>query len=169
MWGKSCSNRRDTGRINIPYEDSLDKFINKNADYIIRGINREFVLMKPYTFQYFYPQFGYCVMSNACAFMSKIIYRAIDLGIELFYANTDCLTMYASDFKILNNDMHIIGNDLGEFSYEVTNGIKFIGISPMTTYFKLEGNSDRVRLNHFVKNKVIDTEEYFEERYLTTE
>jgi hypothetical protein len=65
--------------------------------------------------------------------------------------------MYASDLKILNNDMHGIGNDLGEFSYEVTNGIKFIGTSPMTTYFKLRNNSDRVRLNRLVKNKVLNT------------
>jgi hypothetical protein len=101
--------------------------------------------------------------------MSKIIYRAIDLGIELFYTDTDCLTMYASDLKILNNDMHIIGSEFGEFSYEVTNGIKFIGISPITTYFKLSNGLDRIRLNKFVKNKVIDIEEYFEERYSAKE
>jgi hypothetical protein len=169
MWGKSCANRRDTSIINIPYEQSLDKFINTNADYIVRGINREFVLMKPYTFQYSYPQFGCCIISNAAAFMSKIIYRAMDLGIELFYTNTDCLSMYAQDLKILDRDMYLIGNDLGEFSYEVANGTKFIGISPMTTYFKFSGNKDCVRLNHFVTNKVFDMEEYFEERYRTEE
>jgi hypothetical protein len=97
MWGKSYANRRDTNIINIPYEQSLDKFINTNADYIVRGINREFVLMKPYTFQYSYLQFGCCVLSNAAAFMPKIICRAMDLGIELFYTNTDCLSMYAKD------------------------------------------------------------------------
>jgi hypothetical protein len=56
--------------------------------------------------------------------MSKIIYRAIDLRIELFYTNIDCLSMYASDLKILDKDMHILGDDLGEFSYEVTDGRK---------------------------------------------
>jgi hypothetical protein len=126
MWSKSCSNRRDTSIVNIPYEQSIDKFINTNAYYIIRGINREFALMKPYMLQYTHPQFGCCVLSNAAVFISKIIYRAIDLGIELFYTNTDCLSMYAKDLKTLDKDMHIIGNDLGEFSYEVTNGTKFI-------------------------------------------
>jgi hypothetical protein len=65
--------------------------------------------------------------------------------------------MYAQDLKILDKDMHLVGNDLGEFSYEVTNGTKFIGISPMTTYFKLR-EGDRVRLNHLVKHKVLDME-----------
>jgi hypothetical protein len=77
--------------------------------------------------------------------------------------------MYASDLKILDKDMHLIGNDLGEFSHEVLNGTKFIGISPMTTYFKLKGNIDCIRLNHFVKDKVVDMEKYFEERYRTEE
>jgi hypothetical protein len=72
--------------------------------------------------------------------MSKIIYRAIDLGIELFYTKSDCLSMYASDLKILDKDIHLLGDDLGEFSYEVTDGTKFIGISPMTTYFKIKAN-----------------------------
>jgi hypothetical protein len=64
MWGKSSANRRDTSIINIPYEQSLDKFINTNADYIVRGINREFVLMKPYIFQYSWPFLTYVLKKN---------------------------------------------------------------------------------------------------------
>jgi hypothetical protein len=37
----------------------------------------------------------------------------------------------------------------------------------MTTYFKLGNKSEYIRLNHFVQAKVLDMEEYFEERYST--
>jgi hypothetical protein len=87
------------------------------------------------------PQFGVNVKSWSRKVMQEIIYKAVDLGMEIFYSNTDSIFVSRSDAQWLQNFGIVeIGPELGQWKIE-KEFTKFICLGPKTYWMRMRDGS----------------------------
>ena len=110
--------------------DEFDKIKNKHGVFLYSSqqVNEKtvsYTLVKPLSLEYGIPQFSTNILSFSRAFMNDLYFKAADLGLPVYYSNTDCLLMNRSDIDKLG----VVGDKLGEFKIEYSGISRAIIIS----------------------------------------
>jgi hypothetical protein len=162
LWGKSIQKPRPTYKVEIA-ADKIDNFKAFNEDFIYsmqqKGNIYECHLIKPLMQNWSLPQFASNVLSYSLKEMSDLIYSAVDLGCEIYYVNTDSLTLSKEHFNILNEKYNLLSSDLGKFSIEVESST-FYTLGPYKNLHILKDNTARVRYHSKLNNPI----EFFEDK-----
>jgi hypothetical protein len=161
FYGKAIQKPCPTYSVDIT-ADKLEqfKYNNQNFLYSITKRNNTYdcKLIKPLLVNYSLPQFACNVLSYSLMSMADLIYTATDIDCEIFYINTDCLTLRKDDFDRLNEKYNLLGNEMGKFSIEVESNT-FYAIAPYKTLHIRKDGTLRTRcftklpdpLNYFEK------------------
>jgi hypothetical protein len=165
FYGKSIQKQKPVYREIVPNE-KLSNFVYFNQDFVystrkINEFSHQVKLMKPIMSAWSIPQFACNVLNYSKIQMLDLVYRCNYHGCEIFYINTDCLTMKRNDLEFLKNGVISISDKMGEFSIEVESKL-FIGLSAYKNLHVLSDGSSRVRYPRKLYNEI----EFFEKAYL---
>jgi hypothetical protein len=150
FFGKSIQKQNPTYKVKVLKNKIADyKEFNKHFIYSLRSCNdTEFdvSLVKTLTDKWSVPQFACNVLSYSKLKMAQLAYECVDLGIKLYYINTDCLTLTREDFDTLNSNHNneLLSDQIGQFSIEVESKM-FIALGPYKNLHVLKDGSLRVR------------------------
>jgi hypothetical protein len=157
LWGKSIQKARGVYEIEI-LENKIENFKKYNFDFLY-SIKKEKTgdykaqLIQSLSLKYSLPQFACNVLSYSKKTMTDLIYSTIDLGGEIFYIHTDCLTMRKDDFNKLNEKYNLLGTEMGKFKIEVES-VEFMAIAPYKNLHVLPDGTARVRYPTHLNNAI---------------
>jgi hypothetical protein len=147
-------------------KDKIENFKEYNADFLYsvkkeRDGNYEAQLLQSLALKYSLPQFACHVLSYSNKTMTDLIYSATNLGGNIYYVNTDCLTLTKDDFNRLNEKYNLPSSEMGKFSIEVES-VAFMTLAPYKNLHILKDGTTRVRYPKPLSNPI----EFFEKQFL---
>jgi hypothetical protein len=110
------------------------------------------------------PQFACSVLSYFKVKMAELAYECVDLGVQVYYINTHCLTMSRDEFDLLNLKHGLLSDELGKFSMEVESKL-FIILGPFKNLHVLEDGTPRSRYPCKLENPL----DFFETKFMDEE
>jgi hypothetical protein len=168
LWGKSIEKQGKTYQVerNVNDIESFKRY-NQHFIYSIKRKDNDTYscrLLKPILLNWNKPQFACNVLSYSRCQLHDLIYKAIDNDINIYYCNTDSLTMTRNSLKKLNKlcDDKLLGNEIGQFSIEVES-YEFIALSPRKNIHLLQNGEYRIRYPKIISD--IDEFTFFERLY----
>jgi hypothetical protein len=166
LWGKSIQKEDPIWKKEMP-SSKLDNFIEFNRDFIhsykaIDNFRTKVDLMKPIVSDFITPQFASEVLSYSKIQMLVVVQSCINCKIDVFYVNTDSITMVKKPKEGNQNLIEcLISDKMGQFSIEVESKL-FIALGPCKNIHVLHDGSTRVRFH----NKMVFNEiQFFEDLY----
>jgi hypothetical protein len=148
MWGKSIRKPPKIKRRKVREVEDGDTY-TVATDGTITKEERKVVYMP-----WGRPQFGVNVMSWSRKVMQELIYKCVDLGVDIFYVNTDSVLIRKSDLSRVPVE---IGRGLGQFKIE-KECVKFICLGPRKWWMRLVDGSE-------IHSGGQDGEEWWERAY----
>jgi hypothetical protein len=165
MWGKAMAKGYPYREKIIPSE-KVERYCEFQGDYILskRQLNPNEWLVKivlPINANFTCPQFSVNVSSFSRKIMQEMIYKAVDMNIEMFYSNTDSICLLEDDGEKLFEGVN--SGNLGDFEREFESStMKFICLSPKK-YIHCFADGKNKTCN--VPKNCQDPEAYFERIY----
>ena len=175
VYGKTILKPIDT-TIKFIANSEKDKYIKNRYHYIKEmsgtGLGNKFMSIeyKPYSKHFSFCTLGVNILSMSKRIMSEVMCTAEDLGIYLFYQDTDSMHLYKEDIVKLESeykkryDRELIGSQLGQFhsDFEPVNGdsnvvaVKSIFIMKKTYIDKLVNSCGAVAYHVRMKGIPVD-------------
>jgi hypothetical protein len=166
FYGKSVQKEKPV-KAHIVKNTSLNYYLYFNQDFIysykaVDEFNHSVALIRPMLFSWMIPQFACNVLNYSKIKMLDLVYKCVNKGFEVFYINTDCLTMRRRDFDVINDELNLLGQELGKFSVEAESKL-YIALGGYKNLHVLNNGSYRVRYSS--RRMLDDPLDFFESKF----
>jgi hypothetical protein len=167
FYGKSVQKEKPV-KAHIVKNNSLNYYLYFNQDFIysykaVDEFNHTVALIRPMLYSWMIPQFACNVLNYSKIKMLDLVYKCVNKGCEVFYINTDCLTMRRRDFDEINDELNLLGQELGKFSVEAESKL-YIALGGYKNLHVLNDGSYRVRYGAARRRMLDDPLDFFESK-----